>query len=228
LRSFYSRRTRPIDLVCESVKLEEEAKVPMDNASKCIQLSDEKLALEAAAGSRASFEELIHRYSPRLFFFLRHKTDTDQDIEDLIQETFLKAFRNIDRFEAERKFSTWLYTIAVRSAISHHRIKKATRSHTESISPLPDPQDALIQKEESRNIWNLARRLKPMEYEALWLHYGEDMSVKDIAKVIKKTQISVRVLLHRARLNLARMMSKSSAYEKLAGPEPVEHKFSFL
>ena len=200
----------------------------MDDASQCNQLSDEKLALKVAAGSRASFEELIHRYSPRLFFFLRHKAATDQDIEDLIQETFLKAFLNIDRFEPERKFSTWLYTIAVRSAISHHRTKKATRSHTVSISPLPDPQEVLIQKEESRNIWNLARRLKPIEYEALWLHYGEDMSVKDVAKVIKKTQISVRVLLHRARLNLAKMLSKSATYEKLARPEPVEHKLSFL
>lgn len=200
----------------------------MDDASQCNQLSDEKLALKVAAGSRASFEELIHRYSPRLFFFLRHKAATNQDIEDLIQETFLKAFLNIDRFEPKRKFSTWLYTIAVRSAISHHRTKKATRSHTVSISPLPDPQEVLIQKEESRNIWNLARRLKPIEYEALWLHYGEDMSVKDVAKVIKKTQISVRVLLHRARLNLAKMLSRSTTYEKLAGPEPVEHKLSFL
>ena len=196
----------------------------MDDASQCNQLSDEKLALKAAAGSRVSFEELIHRYSPRLFFFLRHKAATDQDIEDLIQETFLKAFRNIDRFEPERKFSTWLYTIAVRSAISHHRTKKATWSHTVSIFPLADPQEVLIQKEESRNIWNLARRLKPIEYEALWLHYGEDMSVKNVAKVIKKTQISVRVLLHRARLKLAKMLSKSATYEKLAGQEPVEHK----
>lgn len=200
----------------------------MDDASQCNQLSDEKLALKVAAGSRASFEELIHRYSPRLFFFLHHKAATNQDIEDLIQETFLKAFLNIDRFEPKRKFSTWLYTIAVRSAISHHRTKKATRSHTVSISPLPDPQEVLIQKEESQNIWNSARRLKPIEYEALWLHYGEDMSIKDVAKVIKKTQISVRVLLHRARLNLAKMLSKSTTYEKLAGPELVEHKLSFL
>lgn len=200
----------------------------MNNGSSIERLKDEELASKVAAGSRASFEELIHRYSSRLFYFLRHKTASDQDIEDLIQETFLRAFRNIDGFDPERKFSTWLYTIAVRSAISHNRKKKETMSHLVPKASLPNPQEVLIQKEEARNIWNSARKLKQKEYKALWLHYGEDLSIKEMAKVMKKTQISVRVLLHRARLNLAKTLSQSAPSEKLAGPAPAEHKLSFL
>jgi len=72
----------------------------MENASAVKHLSDEELATSVVGGCRFSFEEIVTRYSSRLFYFLRHRTDTDQDIEDLIQETFLKAFRNIDRFNS--------------------------------------------------------------------------------------------------------------------------------
>ena len=192
------------------------------------QLSDEELASKVSAGSHSFFEELVYRYSPRLFHFLRHKVNTDQDIEDLIQETFLKAFRNIDRYDPDWKFSTWLYTIAVRLSISDYRSKKAKDPSFVPIPTSPEPEEIVIQKEESQNIWILARTLKKEQYEALWLRYAEDMSIKEIAKVMKKTQIYTRVLLHRARLNLAKRFSQPVYSENTAGTVPVKHKLSFL
>jgi len=191
-------------------------------------LSDEELASRVAAGSLSSFEELVSRYSSRLFYFLRHRFKTDQDIEDLLQETFLKAFRNIDRFNPERKFSTWLYTIAIRQAISRFRSEKK-RSTSLDPSPSPqDPQEIIIQKEESQNIWHLASKLGERQYEALWLHYGEDMPIKEMAKILNKKPITVRVLLHRARLNLGKRMDLHFASGKIAGTTPAAHKISFL
>jgi len=105
------------------------------------QLSDKELVSKVVAGSQASFEELVYRYSPRLFHFLRHKVSTDEDIKDLIQETFLKAFRNIDRYNPDFKFSTWLYTIAVRLAISDYRSKSAQDASFIPISHSPEPQE---------------------------------------------------------------------------------------
>ena len=200
----------------------------MENFQAVKHLSDEELASEVAAGSRSSFEELVSRYSSRLFYFLRYRFKTDQDIEDLIQETFLKAFRNIERFNPERKFSTWLYTIAIRQAISRFRSeKKKSTSLNPSPSP-PDPQEIVIQKEESQNIWHLASKLGERQYEALWLHYGEDMPIKDMAKILKKKPITVRVLLHRARLNLAKKINQPIASGNLAETTSATHKFSFL
>lgn len=199
----------------------------MDLTSSTKQLSDEELASRATTGSQTSFEELVCRYSLRLYHFLRHKTETDQDIEDLVQETFLKAFRNIDRYDSKRKFSTWLYTIAVRQAISRYRLNRPKESFVPK-NPSPDPQEALIQKEESQNLWYQARTLHPKEYEALWLRYAEDMSVKDIAKVLNKKPITVRVLLHRARLNLAQRIRPVAASENREGTASIEHKFSIL
>ena len=199
----------------------------MDQTSSIKQLSDEEIATRAAEGSLGSFEELVFRYGTRLRHFLRHKIQTDQDIEDLVQETFLKAFRNIARFDPEQKFSTWLYTIAVRQTISHYRMKRS-RALLMPKNPTLDPQETMIQKEQSQNLWRLAKTLQPKEFEALWLRYAEDMSVKDIAQVMKKKPITVRVLLHRARLNLAKKILPGTASDGLESATSVEHKFSFL
>ncbi len=75
---------------------------------------DEDLADRVKSGSNAGFEELINRYSSRLYHYLRPKMKNSQDVEDLVQETFLKAYKNIAKFDKKYKFSTWIYTIATR------------------------------------------------------------------------------------------------------------------
>jgi len=200
----------------------------MDRTSAPEHLSDEELASKAAEGPRSLFEELVSRYSMRLFYFLRHRTESDQDIEDLVQETFLKAFKGIDRFDPERKFSTWLYTIATREAVSHHRAHKKMKHNPVGTSSLPGPEEVVIRKEESQNIWKLATSLPKKEYEALWLFYAEEMPIKDIARATKKSPITVRVLLYRARMKLAEKIDKTSLSKNLAGASPAKHKFSLL
>jgi RNA polymerase sigma-70 factor (ECF subfamily) len=200
----------------------------MDNIMTLEYLSDEDLASKISEGSRSLFEELVSRYSMRLFYFLRHRTETDQDIEDLVQETFLKAFKSIDRFNPELKFSTWLYTIASREAISRHRKNKKMKPDLVGTPSIPDPEEIIIQKEESQNIWILASTLPEKEYEAIWLRYAEDMSIKDIARVTKRSPITVRVLLYRARLKLAERIDQNAFSKNLAGANPAKHKFSHL
>jgi RNA polymerase sigma-70 factor (ECF subfamily) len=200
----------------------------MEHVSKTKQVTDEELAVEVASGSRAAFEELVCRYSPRLFHFLRPRLSTNQDIEDLIQETFLKAFRNIDRFDPEFKFSTWLYTVAIRLAISHYRANKP-----KDLSSIPnhvsvDPEEILTRKDQSQKMWAIAKSLNNKQYEALWLRYMEDMAVKDIAAAMNKTQVQVRVLLHRARLNLGKKLNKSIQTAEASASSSVKHKYSFL
>lgn len=200
----------------------------MDKISTVKRLSDEELASRIAEGSRSLFEELVSRYSMRLFYFLRHRAETDSDIEDLVQETFLKAFKSIDRFDPEWKFSTWLYTIASREAISRYRSNRKMKYTPVETSSIPDPEESVIRKEESQNLWELASSLPEKEYEALWLHYAEDMSIKEIARITKKKSSTVRVLLYRARLKLAERINHSAFSYKLAGTIPAKHKLSIL
>jgi RNA polymerase sigma-70 factor (ECF subfamily) len=199
--------------------MKESGEAGMDVTELAAAPTDGELATRAAAGSRPAFEELAARYSLRLFHFLRSRSGSDEDVEDLVQETLLKAYRNIGRFDPQRRFSTWLYTIAIRLSISRHR---ALGAQTLPLVPLdpegpehpsPGPQESLIRKEEAResgNIWQLARTLNPAEYEVLWLRYAEEMSIKDIALAVKKSPVGVRVLLHRSRLKLAKRLTAPS------------------
>ncbi len=163
--------------------------------------TDEELAREARAGSRRSFEELAQRYKRRLFVYLRPRLGSDQDAEDMVQETFLKLFRNIRSYDPAFRFSTWLYTSANRLAISSYRKKKIAsgRLDVEAAGALADPE---VGAAGEAGIWDAARNLGGSQYRVLWLRYGEDMTIEAIATSLGKSRLAVRVLLHRARKGL--------------------------
>ena len=165
-------------------------------------LSDEELARQAKRGCRASFAELARRFAPRLQVFLCQRTDDHHEAEDLVQDTFVKAWQNIGRYREAYRFSTWLYTIGARLAVSHHR-KRCVRLRAVP-APLerPGPAEAAGNRQRSDDLWTLARELSALQYQVLWLKYGQEMSVKEIARAMRRSQVSVKVSLHRARVNL--------------------------
>jgi len=175
--------------------------------------TDEELAREARAGSRRSFEELASRYRRRLFVYLRPRFGSDEDAEDLVQETFLKLYRNIGRYDPAYRFSTWLYTAANRLAIDAYRRGAADRGRMAAAKegPLTEPTAGRDGERGSGStdaggpsgLWDAARTLGAGRFRVLWLRYGEEMSIEDIAAVTGRTRLAVRVLLHRARTSLA-------------------------
>ena len=80
---------------------------------------DEGLVEAAKAGDREAIDILIRRYQVRMFNFARTLTGNDEDAEDLAQETFVRAFRALQRFRGESSFKNWLYTIATNVARTH-------------------------------------------------------------------------------------------------------------
>lgn len=201
----------------------------MQKSEDFAKLSDENLVLKAGAGSRDCFEELVSRYSGRLFHFFRKKISSDQETEDLIQEAFLKVYRNLHRYDPKWKFSTWLYTIASRLAISYFRSVKIKTPEISAKNRTLDPEEALVKKEASQNLWATAKELSPSQYEVLWLFYAEGMSIKEVAKVLKKSQVTVRVQLHRARLELAGLINQpEQSGDMTPAPSPPKQKLSLL
>ena len=189
---------------------------------------DAALIRSFLAGERGAFDELVIRHQDRVFNLCYRFLGDADEADDMAQEIFMKAYRSIDRFRFESKFSTWLYTTAARLAISHYRSNKPRRMPIEHMPFSANPQDIVIRKEASQNLWIQARMLSPGQYKVLWLRYAEDMSVKDIANVMKKTQVQVRVYLHRARLNLAKRFHRSMNSEKMIRMISEKHKLSFL
>jgi RNA polymerase sigma-70 factor (ECF subfamily) len=171
------------------------------------ETSPEQLAAQCKAGCRDSFEALVEQFEKRIFNFLFQFTGNSHDAEDITQETFLKAYRNIHRYDSAYAFATWLFTIAKRTAISHFRsVKPSEELSNETDADVVDPAAALEAKDEKDSLWKLAKRLKPNQYEALWLRYGEGFSVAETARIMNINQIHVKVLLHRARGHLAKRL----------------------
>ena len=171
----------------------------------CIhQTTDEELARTVACGGRAAFEEIVQRHCRSLTVFAVSKTGTLQDAEDIVQETFLRAYQNINSFNSRYSLQNWLFTIAYRLIVSEYRKKRPQRLSDEAAAQLAaDASDS----QENQWLWQLARELGTEAFNALWLRYKQDMTTSEIAQVMKKTKIMVRVLLHRSRKRLAKKIA---------------------
>jgi len=184
------------------------------------QPGDEELARRAQAGCASSFEELVYRYEARVFRFVANACRNASDAQEVTQDVFVTVFRNLGKFDADRSFATWLFTIARRKCIDHHRSARPAAADV-----LPDeadgntPAEMLAQREAERDLWQLAKRLLPqLQFDALWLRCAEDMSVADVARVLRRTKVHVKVLLFRARIRLDSELTKQRA---CAGEAPV-------
>jgi len=168
-------------------------------------VSDEELACAAQSGSLSDFEVLVHRYEARIFRFVANSFPNLADAQEVTQETFVTAYLNLGKFDVQRSFATWLFTIARRKCIDRHRAARpAVEGEVPEMPDLNDPSSVLAEREAEQQVWNTARRALPeLQFQALWLKYAEEMSVAAIARVLRRTKTHVKVLLFRARTRLA-------------------------
>jgi RNA polymerase sigma-70 factor (ECF subfamily) len=167
------------------------------------------------SGCSESATELSNRFMPRLLILLeRRLSGRRTDAEDIAQESLARAFLQIDKFDFRFQFSTWLYTIAFRLATDFTRKEKRRPKLVAMDAVLHAPE--IASSHTSRNasavvddVWRLAHSiLVESQYTILWLKYGESLSIKEIASVVQKTEIMVRVQLHRARSKLAKEINR--------------------
>jgi RNA polymerase sigma-70 factor (ECF subfamily) len=152
------------------------------------------------------FEELVRRFQTPLLHFLIRRLGSRQDAEDVLQETFLAAYRNLSRYQPTWRFSTWVFTIAARLATTRLRRRKyagggeGVAGRLGGVDPAAQAQD----KEAQGVLWDVARRnLEADAFTAVWLSYVESMPADEIGKVLGRSANAVRILLHRARARLA-------------------------
>jgi len=205
---------------------------PRSAAGELRALSAEDLARRSQQGCRASFAELVERYGTRLLRFLRRQTSNLHDAEDLVQDTFVRAYTNINGYRSTYKFSTWLFTIARNLASSRlrrqHRSRTVSDVTTVAPAPGPGPHEEITQGETRQSLWATAQTLSPNQYEALWLRYAEDMPIKDIAQVMGKSQVSVKVTLCRARTRLAGKLQDIAAARKGSGKASLKETLALM
>jgi len=169
-----------------------------------------ELARRAGEGCVDSFALLVHQFSPRVFNYLLRMTRHHQDAQDLTQETFLKAYRALGRHQRPRSFQAWIFTIARRTALNQFRSARPLEElRPDSQVDARDPSALAAEKDDRRSLWRVVNTLKPRQREVLWLHYAEGLSIEEAARVTNLGQIHVRVLLHRARAQLARRLRRN-------------------
>src|SRR5690349_6354025 len=101
----------------------------MSAMSSPIQIDDEAAVVaQARTGDATAFNELLRRYERKIFRLALHITQNREDAEDVLQETFLKAYEHLDQFQGQSKFYTWIVRIAVNQALMKLRKRKSDRS----------------------------------------------------------------------------------------------------
>ncbi|KKR22022.1 MAG: RNA polymerase sigma factor SigW [Parcubacteria group bacterium GW2011_GWE2_39_37] len=179
-------------------------------------LKDEELAKEIKAKNNQALAEIIGRYQNKLFYYVVRLIGNEEDAEDVVQETFLKVYENIQGFDENRKFSSWIYRIAHNLGIN--QIKKSQRlsaveAHT--LDWLEDRQeeaeDVIAQAERGQLMQEMKEKIFALREDyrdILILYYFEEKSYEEISDILHIPESTAGVWLRRARTNLKKIMLK--------------------
>jgi RNA polymerase sigma factor, sigma-70 family len=168
---------------------------------------DEKLQIQKVLkGDTSAFGYFVDTYQDMAITIAYRVCGNMQDAEDIVQDSFVKAFHNIHTFKSGSKFSTWLYSIVYNTAVSQIRSTSYNVQYVDyeqmDISDMYTDFDTMsqIEEEEKRRMINMAMEKMPGdEALILTLFYLEDNSIKDIVKITGFTESNIKVKMHRAR-----------------------------
>ena len=166
--------------------------------------SDEDLARDARAGSLASFDELARRVQGPLVAFLARRFPSRRDAEDVAQEALVRVWQALPSYRDGMRLRTWLFTIAYRMSVSRGRGEVRMASVPDDIGDRRDgPAETVAQREHGERVWATARSvLSEEQVSALWLFYVEELPAGEVARVLGRSWVSVKTMLHRARRKL--------------------------
>ena len=178
---------------------------------------DAELLQRIRAGATDEFAELVRRHQARVFAILHRYERDAQRVEDLAQETFLKAWRALAQFDARAPFEHWISRIAVRTALDHLRREKKHKGNVgfddlgeDALDWLRDENEkSELDSRSASEVLELAlRELSPVDRVVITMQEIEGCTVKEIAAAIGASGIAVRVRAVRARAKLKSALEK--------------------
>lgn len=170
------------------------------------RLEDNDLVSRALGGDLRSYEELVSRYERLVGHVLYAYAGRDAAVDDLVQETFLKAYDRLDTFNPDYRFKTWLLAIANNLGIDTLRRRRDVIEFNPEIHArvTRGPEDAAVEADRSRMLQEAIATLPETYGVPLLLRYNEEMSYAEIAEVLGITVSAVKSRLFRARHMLSR------------------------
>jgi len=196
---------------------------PKRIASTIVREDEAALVSAAKAGDTASFEELVNRYERKIFRLGMNITQNREDAEDVMQDAFLKSYQNLDRFQGDSRFYTWLVRIAVNEALM--KLRKRRPNQVSLDEPLsdgdgddsyfreiedwgPSPEKRFAQTELNEILNSVISELDPIFRVAFLLRDVEGLSTEETAHILGISVAAVKSRLLRARLKLRQKLNK--------------------
>ena len=192
-----------------------------DSPQTALMKDDSALVTEAKAGSYPAFEELVNRYEKKIYRLGLNITGSPEDAEDVLQETFLKAFQHLPEFREDARFYTWLVRIGVNEGLMKLRRRRADKTvgmedqvdeegvvmPREFTDWKPNPEQLLAQSELASILSSAAQSLPPTFRTVFFLRDVEGLSTAETAEMLGLTESAVKARLFRARLQLREDLS---------------------
>lgn len=186
-------------------------------------LTDQQLITLYNEGNLKAIDGLITRHSQNIYRFSLKLLGGQEEAKDVTQETFIKVWKNIKKFDHNKNFKTWIFTIAQRTAIDYLRKRKnvnfssldneeTNTSFEETIPDLEILADEIFEKNENVTLVQSAMKKIPIDLQTiLLLHNGEEMTFEQIAEIVGKPMNTVKSQYRRALISLKRIISEGNA-----------------
>jgi RNA polymerase sigma-70 factor (ECF subfamily) len=176
---------------------------------------EQDVIAQVRRGERAAFAVLVDAYAKPIFNLAFRMTGSRQDADDLAQETFLRAYRKLKRFDPEKKFFTWLYTIALNIIRNHlksspertARIAEMDHPPSDPVDPA-NPEGLFLDREKAQLLEICLQKLPSELKEAVVLRYYQDLSFDEIATITDASVSAVKMRTYRGLERLRALMSE--------------------
>jgi RNA polymerase sigma-70 factor (ECF subfamily) len=194
-----------------------------------MQVTDAAVVAQVLAGDRDVFRILVERHSRSLYHLVYRMTGSSEDSEEIVQDTFLRAFKGLEKFELRANFGTWIYRIATNRTIDFLKSKKMSETQTYRIAEDPDPEDsrevqiaaaapgpdrlAVSEQMKSRMAHALSL-LSPAERVAFTMRHMEGRSIGEISKTLNLKSSAAKNSVFRAVQKLRQQLEPFASHAK--------------
>ncbi|RKU34356.1 RNA polymerase subunit sigma-24 [Candidatus Poribacteria bacterium] len=172
-------------------------------------VEDEMLVAQFQAGRPDAFDDLMKRYKGRIYAYLLRSVKNYEDAEELTIEVFFKAYRALDTWKPQARFSTWLYRIAHNLSIDFHRAKSRRQTYSlddeelsidepTAVDLWSNPEWEIEEKDRHRVIREAIDQLSPKQKAVFILNRYQGLQIKEITEVLGMAEGTVKIHLHRA------------------------------
>jgi len=176
-------------------------------------MEEKEILLNCLQGSEEGYKEIVGRYRAQLMAMALNILGNREDAEDALQETFLRALRNLERFDLRRSFKNWLYTILYRCCLD--QLKKMKRLHRlfqrmKNEHPGSFSRDSFPALEKQSFSQSILKHLKPKERAVLCLWANEGFSSSEMSRLLGCSPSTARVYLFNARKKIKAMLEREN------------------